>query len=188
MDYLDLVYSVRVYFPVITALFFVIKLIGGEREDRLHSFILSLLCGLYFMTPDIASNLSADLYKAAYVEALFVEILISGAGMLAMFLMVPFDKKAFRHAFLLAFIILINFMLTWHYTVSSSPFFHKYFDELIITASILQIMVSYNGIIESISRIIGFFSSLQGVIGRSIVSCIRFLGNIQKHIKGEKRA
>lgn len=186
-NYYDLIHSARFYFPVITALFFVIKLIGGRSEDRIHSLLLCILCCLYFITPDIKDGLSEVAHKAAFIEGLWIEILISGAGMLAMFFFTIRDSKAFPHAVLLAFIIFINFMLTWHYTVNPSPFFYEYFDELIITASVLQIMVSHNGIIESISRIIGFFRSLQGSIGWAFFSCLCLLGNIQEHFKSEKR-
>jgi len=131
-NYPDLIHSARFYFPVITALFFIIKLIGGKSEDRIHSLVLCILCYLYFITPNIKEGLSEVAYKAAFVEGLWIEILISGAGMLAMFFFVVRDKKAFKHAVLLAFIIFINFMLTWHYTVKPSPFFKMYFNELII--------------------------------------------------------
>lgn len=188
MDYSELIHSARIYFPVITALFFVIKLIGGDSEDRIHSLVLCILCCLYFMTPDIEDGLSKVAHKAAFVEGLWIEILISGAGMLAMFFFAIRDNKAFPHAVLLAFIIFINFMLTWHYTIKPSPFFYEYFDELIITASVLQIMVSYNGIKQSISRIIGFFRSLQGSIGWAFFSCLCWLRDIQEYFKGEKRA
>ena len=123
MDYSEIIYSARYCFPVITALFFTIKLIGGESKDRKHSLVLCFLCVLYFLTPEIDVNQSKELYKAAYVEALFIEILITGAGMLMMFSLTPFDKKALAQAVILALIIFINFMLTWHYTISLQPFF-----------------------------------------------------------------
>lgn len=187
MEYSDVIYSARYCFPVITALFFIIKLIGGESRDRKHSLILCFLCFLYFITPEMDVNQSMELYKSAYIEALFIEILITGDGMLIMFMAAPFDKKAFLHAVLLAFIILTNFMLTWHYTVSSSPFFYSYFDELIIIASLLQIAVSYNGFIGSISRIVGFFRRLQSDIGWAFFSCVRWFRDIQEHIKSKGR-
>lgn len=188
MEYSELIYNARFYFPIITALFFAIKLIGGKSIDRKHSLILCFLCVLYFMTPSLDVTLSKELYFTAYIEALFIEILITGSGMLLMFLAVPFDKKAFKHALLLAFIILANFMLTWHYTVESSPFFYEHFDELIIIASVSQIMVSFNGISESISRIVGFFRQLQSSIGWAFFSCVCRFRDIQEHIKGKERA
>lgn len=189
MIYSDLTHIVGYYFPVLTAIFFAIKLVGGESRDRKHSFVLCFLCVLYFMTPDLDESLSEVLYQAAFVEALWIEILISGAGMMIMFAVAAgrFDKTAFKHAVILALIIFFNFMLSWHYTVTSSPFFKSYYDELIITASILQIMVSYNGIRESISRIIGFFGSLQSAVGWAFFACLCWLRNIQEYIKGEKR-
>ncbi len=186
MNYSDLIYNARSYFPVITALFFIINLIGGKSEDRNHSLILCFLCALYFMTPNLDIALSKSMYFNAYIEALFVEILITGAGMLIMFLAATFDKLAFKHALILAFIILTNFMLTWHYTVSSSPFFYNYFDELIITASFLQIMVSRNGFIGAISSIFRFFRSAQDVVYWAFISYLCRMGDIQKHKKSKE--
>lgn len=183
--YSDFIYIVRSYFPVLTALFFAIKLIGGESKDRKHSFIICCVCALYFMVPDINDDTGPIIYLKAYVEALFIIILISGAGMLAMFSMVPFDRKAFIHSLILAFIVLTNFMLTWHHTVSPQPLFYNLFDEMILVISIIQIMVSSNGIIDSISRIIGFFGRLQGAISGAFVYCVRAFGNIQRNKKSE---
>lgn len=188
MEYADIIHNARYYFPVVTALFFVIKLVGGMSRDRKHSLILCSICALYFMMPDIDDTLSRELYKKAYIEALFIVILISGAGMMAMFSAAVFDKKAFKHALILTFIIFINFMLTWHYTESPQPFFHGYFDELIITASILQIMVSYDGFTESVTRIIGFFRASQSSVVGVFVSCVRCLRNTQIHKKSERRS
>jgi len=193
--YSDVTYFASYYFPVLTAMFFLIKLIGGESRDRKHSFVLCCLCVLYFITPDIKDNLSEELYTAEFVKALWIEILISGAGMMAMFGIAIYDKSAFKHALILALIIFISFMLSWNYTVVSSPlwakwltqFFKEYYDELIISVSILQIMASLNGISESISRIFEFFRSAQRRVVWGIVSCIRFLGMLQVRAKSEKR-
>ena len=172
-------------FPVLTSLFFFIKLVGGTSEDRKHSFIICCVCALYFMVPDIKDNLSDLAYLDSYVEALFIIILISGAGMMSMFSMVPFDKKAFKHSIILALIVFTNFMLTWHHTVSPQTFFYSYFDEIIIVISAFQIAVSSNGIIDSISRIIGFFRSLQSSISGLVIHCLRLLRDIQEHKKSE---
>lgn len=187
MDYSDIVYSARFYLPIVTALFFAIKLIGGERRDRIHSFIICFICALYFLIPNIDVTLSKELYKTAYIEALYIVILISGAGMLSMFSMIFFDNKAFIHALLLAFIILVNFMLTWHYTISPQSFFYTYFDELLIIAGILQIMVSHNGIIDSISRITRFFRVSQRVSSGVFVPCVRWVASISKYKKSKER-
>ena len=183
MDYTSFVYSARYCFPVITALFFLIKLFGGNSCDKKHSLVLCFLCVMYFITPELDVTLSKELYMDSYIQALFVEILISGAGMLAMFSLAPFDRLAFRHALVLAFIIFINFMLTWNYTVAESPFFLNYFNELIIIASVLQITVSHNGIIESISRIIKFFRRVQNYIGWAFFLGLCWLRDLQIHTK-----
>lgn len=188
MDYMDLIYSVRYYFPVVTALFFVIKLIGGGSADRRHSLILCFLCVLYFMTPEINANQTPELYEAAFIEALFIEILITGVGMIMMFMLVFFDKKAFAQAVILTFIIFINFMLTWHYTISSLEFFKSYFNELIITLSILQIAVSYDGFTGSISNIIGYFRRTQNDIGWAFFSCLCWFRDTQVYLKGEGKS
>lgn len=188
MEYSEIIYSARYCFPAVTALFFIIKLLGGTSEDRKHSLVLCFLCVLYFFTPELDITLPPELYKTAYIEALFIEILITGVGMMIMFMLVPFDKKAFKHALLLTFIIFINFMLTWHYTISSQEFFYSYFDELIITASLLQLMVSYDGFTRSISRIIGFFRREQSDTGGAFASCLCRIRNTQEHIKSKGRA
>jgi len=185
MNYSDAIHIARYYFPVITAIFFVMKLIGGESKDRKHSLIICCVCALYFMIDDIDSSLSKIEYREEYIEALFIIILIAGAGMMSMFSMVPFDGKAFKHSLILAFIILINSMLTWHYTVSPQPLLYSYFDELIIIASIIQIMVSCNGIMGSISRIVEFFRFTQRSFVGFFVSCVCRMGNPQKNKKSE---
>jgi hypothetical protein len=188
MDYSDVIYSARYCFPVITALFFVIKLFGGTSVDRKHSLILCFLCVLYFMAPEININQSKELYKAAYLEAIFIEILITGAGMMMMFMLVPFDKKAFSHALILVFIIVINFMLNYHYTISPQYFFKNYFDELIIIASVSQIMVSYDGFTRSISSIVEYFRRAQDYIGYAFLDGLCWIRNIQIHIKSRGRS
>lgn len=188
MEYAELAHTARLSFPILTAVFFAIKLLGGPSGDRKHSFIICAVCALYFMVPDINEKLNDVEYKKAYIEALFITILIAGAGMMAMFSAAMFDKKAFKHALILTFIIFINFMLTWHYTESPQPFFHGYFDELIIIASILQIMVSYDGFTGSVSRIIEFFRTSQSTVIRVFVSCVRWIRNIQIHKKSERRS
>lgn len=181
MDYSEFIYTVRLYFPVLTAIFFLIKLLGGESRDRKHSLVICLICFIYFIIPEMDEGLSNEAYKIAYIQALWVVTMITGAAMMALFLLTPFDKKAFRHACILAFIILINFMLTYHYTISHSWFFCKNYDELIIIAGIMQIMVSHDGFIGSISNIVRYFRSEQNNNIRVFIPRILWVGNLQKH-------
>ena len=185
MEYSELTFTARYYFPVITAVFFLIKLFGGTSQDRKHSAVISALCIIYFIMPSIGGEQGSESYLSVYVSALGVTILLLGAAMLSMFALAAFDKKAFIHAVIFAFMILFNFMLAWHYVMSPSQFFYLYFDELIILISLVQILVSSNGIIDSISNVYRFFRSAQSNTIRVFASCLRWMGNLQKNKRSE---
>ncbi len=75
-----------------------------------------------------------------------------------------YDKVAWKQALLLAFAVLCHSMIIYDLTISSSlfsAFFYDFYDELIIMIGLLQMMVSYDGIVSA-------FSNLQKLLHRTI--------------------
>ena len=67
-----------------------------------------------------------------------------------------FDKTAWKQALLLAFATVCHGMIIYDLTIASSIFslfFYSFYDELIITIGILQMMVSYDGFTTALSNI-----------------------------------
>jgi len=136
MGSIDLNYVIAVYFLLI--------LLFGGSQSRIHSAIIFLSSALnvMFQLPE-----STDL--ASYVYNRNVFVLWDGitAFILTMFLV--FDRIAWKQALLLAFATLCHFMIIYDLTIASSwfsLFFYNYYDELIITVGLTQMAISYNGI------------------------------------------
>ena len=143
MNSFDLLYFIAVYFLCI--------LLFGGRQYRLHSAIifLSSLLNIIYQLP-IATT------AQEYINNRSVFVLWDGAAGLLMITILKFDKVAWKQSYLLAFAVLCHSMIIYHLIGEKnwlSSGFYTYYDELIITVGILQMMVSYDGIVSSLKRI-----------------------------------
>ena len=140
---IDIVYLMAAYFLFIFVL--------GGRQNRIHSAILflSALLNVFFQLPE-STSLSEYIYNRN------VSLLWDGATALMLTGFLPFDKIAWKQALLLAFAVLCHSMIIYDLSIASSwftLFFYSYYDELIITVGLLQMMVSYDGLIRALDNL-----------------------------------
>lgn len=153
---------------IIMAIFFLIILLFGKSEYKLHSLVIfasSILA--YFSSYDATLILTDE----QYAKDLTVSIEWDGVTALIMTMFLSFDKKASKQAVLLAFAVSVHTVVLYEQNIHSLPIsalIYYWYDELIITIGILQMMVSYNGFINA-------FSNLQGLLYR-VVFCSNRLG------------
>lgn len=138
------------------AAYFLFILCFGGGNNRVHAAIIFLASALnvYFELPT-----STDL--ASYIYNRNVSVLWDGATALILSMFLVFDKAAWKQASLLAFATLCHVMIICHLTIASSIislFFYSFYDELIITVGVLQMMVSYDGFTSALGRMQGYIS------------------------------
>lgn len=144
----------------ILAAYFFIILIFGTENNRVHAAIIfwASLLNVMFILPE-STNL------AEYIHNRNVSVLWDGATALILSMFLIFDKTAWKQALLLAFATLCHIMIIYDLTIASSIFslfFYSFYDELIITIGILQMMVSYDGITAALGNI---RKSMAGAVG-----------------------
>jgi len=140
---LDLIYVMAVYFLLI--------LLFGGAENRVHSAIILLSSAL-----NVTFQLPEPTDLTSYIFNRNVFVLWDGitAFMLTMFLI--FDRVAWKQALILCFATLCHLMIIYDLTIASSwfsQFFYNYYDELIITVGLTQMAISYNGIYTALRTI-----------------------------------
>ena len=129
------------------------------------------------------SFLDDDLFPVAdYISSLELSIDIDVITGLLMIPLLNIEKVAIKQATLLAFAVLCHTMILYDLTIASSlfsNFFYDFYDELIIIVSILQMVVSRDGIYTAIRRAQGF---IYGVWFRRLHS----IKNIRLQARAEK--
>lgn len=140
---INIVYVMAVYF------FFI--MLFGESKNRIHSAIifLSSFLNMLFQHPE-----SYDLQS--YVYNRNISILWDGVTALILTMFLVFDKVAWKHALLLAFAVMCHTMIIYDLTKNSSiisNFFYSFYDELIIMIGLLQMAVSYDGLIGALDKL-----------------------------------
>ena len=122
--------------------FFIITVLGNK------GYMISSLCILACVSVNIAwIELSVDIGTAGdYIYRKEFLIRLEGATALFMVMFLSRDKIAWVQAPLLCFGILCHIMLILSIVNSHTGFFYNWYDELIITIGLLQMVVSYNGL------------------------------------------
>lgn len=121
--------------------FFIILLFGYGY--RVHSFIILSSCLIGIAIPDMKDESLAE-----FLRCVNTSILLDSVTALILSMMLFFDKVAWKQAVLLSFATIAHIMVILDITTNStafSLFFYNYYDELIITVGIFQMMVSMNG-------------------------------------------
>jgi hypothetical protein len=163
----------------IIAAYFLFILIFGGRGNRIHAAIIFLASALnvIFELPE-STNLSEYVYNRN------VFILWDGVAALILSMFLLFDKTALKQALLLAFATICHGMIVYHLTIAPSLFslfFYSFYDELIVVVGILQIMVSYDGVITA-------FSNAKEFISRSISYSRRVVERLYLPEKSRERS
>ena len=135
---------------LLAAYFLFILVFGGDKY-RIHAAIIFISSILNVLFP-----LPTSTNPAEYIYNRSVAVLWDGVTGLILVMFLAFDRIAWKQALLLAFATTCHIMIIYDLTIAStwfSIFFYSYYDELIITIGILQIMVSYEGFTRSLSGI-----------------------------------
>lgn len=159
---------------IILAIYFICILLFGDSQYKKHSFVLVVYSVIYYFMPSL--DQSSLTYKTSYMQDVSVAMMIEGAGALAMVALLLFDKRAKYHALILAFAVGCHIMVySYLQSISKVPqeepllltvLFFSIYDELIILVGLMQMAVSYNGIITAYFNALSF---LQSCISRSRV-------------------
>ena len=142
----------------ILAVYFLFILVFVGSGNRVHSAIifLSSMLLVVFELPE-ATN------ESEYVFNRGVNILWDCATALILVAFLVFDKTAWKQALLLAFAVACHGMIVYDLTIASSTvsmFFYSYYDELIITVGITQMMVSHDGLLTALGNLRKFIPRL----------------------------
>jgi len=172
-----------IYIVYIMAFYFSFMFLFGDRQDKVHAFIISLFALLNIFTSIEISTSTDQSYVSAFIEDTHISILWDGATALILTMFMVFDKTAWKQAILLAFAVLCHTMIIYNLTMQSfwlSLFFHSYYVELITLTGLLQIMVSYNGFIRA-------FNNLQELLLRTILYCNRGIKSLLTQTKRKSK-
>lgn len=168
MSSLDVIYVMAAYFLLL--------FLFGSKKYKYHSFIImtvSVLNSLF----QLPSAIDVDSYL--YNREVFV--LWDGATALILCMFLKLDKTAWKQALLLAFATLCHIMIILSIKEAHAGFFYTWYDELIIAVGILQMMVSYDGLINALSN-------LQELLLRTYHCCDRSYQSFFTRKDSEKRA
>ena len=134
----------------------------------------------------IKEPIGAEEYLAAYIKELSLCIRLNGLTALALTMILIFDKGALKQASLLCFATFVHTMVLCDLTIASSlfsEFLYDHYDGFIILVGLLQIWVSYDGMVKGFNNA---FRRIQSVLFRFIFHCYRNRKSLstQKKIKG----
>lgn len=138
----------------IMAVYFLFILIFGNKSAKYHSAIIFLASIALTLFP-----LPTSYDTASYLAKRETYIMLDGATALALTMFMSRDKVVFKQALLLAFaclchiMIILHFKTSYYYVWAISKFFYMAHNELIITIGLLQMMVSYDGLIRALSNL-----------------------------------
>jgi len=151
---------------IILAIYFLICC--ACKEQRLTSLVICTSSTIaYFTFPEF--NYDID-YMQQYTNDIKISIEFDGVTGLILTTLLVRERIAIAQALLLAFAVTCHTMILYDLTVSSSVltnFFYDFYDELIITVSILQMVVARNGIRTAIKRLSYFFGSMFRLVSRA---------------------
>jgi hypothetical protein len=131
--------------------YFLFILCFGGGNNRIHAAIIFLASAL-----NVIFELPASTDLASYIYNRNISVLWDGATALILAMFLIFDKGAWKQASLLAFATVCHIMIICHLTIAPSIFslfFYSFYDGLIITIGILQMMVSYDGLTSAFRNV-----------------------------------
>lgn len=132
----------------VMAVYFLFILLFGSKEYKIHSAIIFLSC----MAP-IFYPLDAATDVDSYMQKRELYILYDGATALILSMLLRYDPIAWKQALLLCFATLCHIMIILNIKAHHAGFFYNWYDELIMTVLILQMVVSKDGMADAIRRI-----------------------------------
>jgi hypothetical protein len=136
----------------LVAPWFLFIIVFGDNKYLPHATILFLMATINILFVDIFGMTNPLTYVEEKVLLMWYDILI-GMFMIALLMI---DKQAWKHALILAFAALCHYMIIYDLTVYSSfvsNVFYNWYDELIITVGVIQMVISHNGLISALRNI-----------------------------------
>ncbi len=130
------------------AVYFLFIVVFGNKYNKIHAVIILLSCFLNILFP---IEMAVDV--KSYISNREVYTLLDGATALMLTMFLKLDKIAWKQALLLAFATLCHIMIILSIKQAHAGFFYTWYDELIITIGLLQMMVSYDGLIGALSNL-----------------------------------
>jgi len=127
--------------------YFLFIAVFGSKGDKAHSVIIFLSCIAVVLFPLNPAKTVSD-----YIENRDAFLLMDGGVALTLTMFMSLDKTAWKQALLLAFASLCHIMIILSIKNAHAGFFYTWYDELIIAVGILQMMVSYDGLIRALSN------------------------------------
>lgn len=129
------------------------------------------LCSIIILLSCLSNIVIVDLLELTapmnYIDERGFLIKLDGLTAIVLTALYVHDKLALKMSFLLAFSVLCHTMIIYDLTVYSSfvsNFFYSWYDELIITVGILQMVISSDGITSALRNVrkyllgFGFYS------------------------------
>ena len=143
MDSLNLVF--------IMALFFMFIAVFSDKAYRSSAIILSASILVNIITIPVL-HLDKNL---SFIDVTGVLIYFDALTALILTYFMRKDKLAIKQAMLLSFATFCHIMIIYDLSIYSSSFsnlFYLYYDELIITIGLLQMMVAYAALVDGITN------------------------------------
>jgi hypothetical protein len=127
--------------------YFLFILLFADKRIKTHAGIIFLACLVPALFPlDAATDVKS------YIEKKELYVLYDGCVALILTMALKIDRIAWKQALLLAFASLCHIMIILSIKNAHAGFFYTWYDELIIAVGILQMMVSYDGLIRALSN------------------------------------
>lgn len=155
--------------------YFLFILLFADKSIKTHAGIVFLACLIPSLFP-----LDAAIDVNSYIEKKGLYAMYDGCVAMILSMLLMYDKTAWKHALLLAFATLCHIMIILSIKHAHAGFFYTWYDELIIAVGLLQMMVSYDGLI-------GALSNLQDLLLRTYHYFNRAIQSLQLHKKSKGR-
>ena len=168
--------------PVILTFYFLFLTLFGEIRIKISSFFVFISSIFIMITASydfsVVGNIVSDKF---YEQDVGLSILWDGVTALTIAMFIKYDKYVIRQSLLLIFATLCHVMVLLSLLNSHVGFFFTWYDELIIAVGLLQMMVSYDGLI-------GAFSNLQDLLLRTYTYRNRNIQNLSAYKNGRKKS
>lgn len=132
----------------VMAVYFLFILLFSGKENKIHAAIIFLSCIVPVFYPlDAATDVDS------YLQKRNLYVLYDGGTALILTMFLRYDPTAWKQALLLCFATLCHIMIILNLKAHHAGFFYNWYDELILSVLLLQMGVSYNGMVDAIRRI-----------------------------------
>ena len=168
--------------PMMLTFYFLFLTLFGDMRIKISSFVVFLSSLFILVTADYDFSMVGNMVSNdTYTQDVGISVLWDGVTALIIIMFVKFDDYAIDQSILLIFATACHIMVLSGLLSDRTGIFFIWYDELIITIGILQIMVSYDGFIHALSN-------LQSLLLRAYTYCNRTIQNLPLHKDSGKRS